>query len=97
MKIAAAQTEIKFEDKEYNLKKASELIAAAARNGAELILFPEMSFTGFSMNIRLTGEAEPVTISRMMSESEKHSIAVGFGYVRLSEGKAENHYVILKA
>jgi len=97
MKIAIAQTDIKFEDKEHNLKKAHELIRTAAQRGAELVLFPEMSFTGFSMNTALTGEAEPYTVTLMLDAAKKYNVAVGFGYVRLSDGKAENHYIIADA
>ena len=47
MRLAICQTEIKFEDKSYNYAKAKEMIAYAAYQKTDLILFPEMSFTGF--------------------------------------------------
>ena len=53
MKIAVAQTEIRQDDPAYNLQKAERWIAEAAFNQAELILFPEMSFTGFFIFFQL--------------------------------------------
>ncbi|MDO5398796.1 MAG: nitrilase-related carbon-nitrogen hydrolase [bacterium] len=94
MKAAIVQSEIKFEDKFFNLKRAYEFIQNAANSGADIIFFPEMSFTGFSMNTRLTGETDGYTISLMRTAAEKHNIAIGFGFVRLLDGKGENHYLI---
>lgn len=94
MKIAALQSDIIFEDKLYNLKRADEFICRALSLGADLILFPEMSFTGFSMNVLKTGETDEYTIREMKRRARSSNIAIGFGYVRLREGKGENHYCI---
>ena len=51
MKIAIAQTEIIFEQPEKNLANAAAWIAQAAAAQADCIVFPEMSFTGFSMQV----------------------------------------------
>ena len=51
MKIAIAQTEIMFEQPEENLANAAAWIAQAALAQADCIVFPEMSFTGFSMQV----------------------------------------------
>ena len=51
MKIAIAQTEIMFEQPEENLANAAAWIAQAAAAQADCIVFPEMSFTGFSMQV----------------------------------------------
>lgn len=56
MKIAVCQLDIQFEEKEENIERAREFMETAAEQRAELILFPEMSFTGFSMNTQKTGE-----------------------------------------
>ncbi len=81
MKIALCQTDIVFEDKEHNLKRAEELISEAADNGAVLALFPEMSFTGFSMNTDVTKDNDCVTEGRMKELARKHGINIGFGRV----------------
>lgn len=97
MKIAICQTNIVFEDKEQNIAKALELIKAAAGQGADLILFPEMSFTGFSMNISLTAEDNGYSTDIMRRAAIDNKIAIGFGYVQLSNGKGENRYIILSS
>lgn len=93
MKIAICQSNIIFEDKEENISNALKLIKASS--GADLILFPEMSFTGFSMNISLTGETDDYTVNIIKIAAKEHNIAIGFGYVQLVGGKGENRYVII--
>lgn len=56
MKIALAQTDIMWEDKKANLDAAETFIKRAAEEKVKLILFPEMSLTGFTMNIEVLGE-----------------------------------------
>ena len=51
MRIALAQTNILWEDKQANLVRAEEFVIAA---DAEIVLFPEMSLTGFSMHTDVT-------------------------------------------
>ncbi len=53
MRIALAQTNILWEDKQTNLVRAEEFVIAA---DAEIVLFPEMSLTGFSMHTDVTAE-----------------------------------------
>ena len=58
LKISLAQTNIIWEDKKANETKAAEMIEKAASEGSDLIVFPEMSLTGFSMNIDVISEYE---------------------------------------
>lgn len=95
MKAALCQFQIRFEDKENNLLRAEHLIASAAAEHAQIIFFPEMSFTGFSMNVSATGEANGGTVGVMREYARKHQIAVGFGWVRQNGEKGENHYTVL--
>ena len=97
MLTAIFQTDIKFEDKEYNLAHGKELIKHASEKGASICLFPEMSFTGFSMNISRTGECDEYTMGRIKNAAAENKIAVGFGYTALTNGKAENHYSIVNS
>ena len=94
MKAAVVQSDIRFEDKSFNLERAYKFIQQAADSGADIIFFPEMSFTGFSMNIELTGESDDFTVCKMRNAAARNNIAIGFGYVKLVNGKGENHYLI---
>ena len=56
MKSALGQLNMAWEDKELSLQKVRKLTAQAAAGEADLIVFPEMSLTGFSMDIDRIGE-----------------------------------------
>ena len=95
MKIALAHTMIAFEEYDINLKKATELIQKASDEKADLIVFPEMSFTGFSMNTKKTCLYGKNTCKEIQTLSKENKIHIGFGWVKLSENNlAENHYSI---
>ena len=94
MKVAVCQLDIKYEDKEYNLARAKEFIEDAASRGADIIFFPEMSFTGFSMDTELTGEEDLHTQEQMELWAEKFGIAIGFGWVEHTV-ESENHYTVV--
>lgn len=95
MKAALCQLQIEYEAKEQNLRRAGQMIASAAAEGAEIIFFPEMSFTGFSMNVMLTGESGDETMQLMQEYARKYHIAVGFGWVKRNRDKGENHYTVV--
>ena len=94
MKICLAQTRIWFEEKEKNLWIAERLVRKAAGKGADLILFPEMSFTGFSMNTGLIGETQAETSERMMKLAADSGLNIGFGWVEKGKNGSLNHYSI---
>lgn len=94
MKVAICQLGIEYEQKERNLEKAEQFIKDAAKQRAKLVIFPEMSFTGFSMNIELTGEDNNYTINRITEMAKKYQVAVGFGWVKHKKD-AENHYTVI--
>lgn len=95
MKIALTQMDIAWENKAKNLEKAETLIQKAAAAGADMIIFPEMSFTGFSMDIEAiaekvnevqAGAAITDTVREIQKLSCKYPLVIVFGYVRLPEG-----------
>lgn len=95
MRIALAQTDIVWENKEANFDTCRRLVAEAKLNNVEIILFPEMSFTGFTMNTAYSAEENMLTVETMKKISKDNSIIIGFGWVKKSFGKAENHYSII--
>lgn len=95
VKVALCQTEIIWEDKQKNILHAEEMIIEASRNGAEIIFFPEMSFTGFSMDIVKTREFDMETVKKIGELALKYDVYIGFGWVKASENKAENHYTVV--
>ncbi len=99
MKVAVCQSHIYWEDKIQNIEVARTYINQASVAGVDLILFPEMSFTGFSMNLPVVEETMEngayYTVSEVKKMSIAHSIHVGFGWVRKGSDAAENHYTII--
>ncbi|MDD7642174.1 MAG: carbon-nitrogen family hydrolase [bacterium] len=85
MKISLCQLSIAYEKKEANTRRVIRFMEQAKTSGADLILFPEMSLTGFSMNITLTGETEAESVRRLCAEAKRIGIAVGFGWTALVE------------
>ncbi len=95
MKVALEQLHIVWEDKEENLSRAEELIRKCSLDLVDLVLFPEMSFTGFSMNVDITSEDNEYTLSRMAECAKHNHISIGFGWVKKGPVKCENHYSIV--
>lgn len=95
MKTAICQTNIIFENKAKNITNALEFIKSASDIGVDLILFPEMSFSGFSMNVSLIGESNAYTIDTIRQSAVNNNISIGFGYVDIINGKGKNRYVII--
>ena len=52
MKVALAQINIAWENPKENLIKCEKFIKKASEKNADLIIFPEMALTGFTMNIK---------------------------------------------
>jgi predicted amidohydrolase len=51
MKVAVAQISCSLGDSDANLTKVRDFCARAKETGAELIVFPEMTDTGYSMPV----------------------------------------------
>lgn len=107
MIIGLAQTHIVWEDKEHNAKKMCGYMKAfdqyirETENDREsvdaLILFPEMSLTGFSMNTGRTAECDKETVRMCEEMARTYKMAIGIGWVRGTENDelCENHYSII--
>lgn len=96
MKIAIAQTRIAFEKPLDNLALAESWIGRAAGERCDCIVFPEMSFTGFSMHVSQIAPYSPEIRQKMMQLAQQYRIAIGFGWVSEElDGKGKNHYTLL--
>lgn len=95
MKAAIFQMNIEWEDKEKNLLKVERAAAEASQNGADVIFLPEMSLTGFSMNIKATAEADKYTVLQAQGICRKYGIAMGIGWTEQCGAKAKNCYTVL--
>lgn len=95
MKIGLCQLDIVWENKEENKRKAQGLVQKALFERVDTLLFPEMTLTGFSMNIQKTAEADDETLEFFKRLAGQNNINIGFGWVEAVESKAKNHYSIV--
>lgn len=96
MVIGICQTDIEFENKEHNLTAAEQCISSCKAKGATLVLFPEMSMTGFTMEPEKVYEEENgITYHAMADYAGRYNVNIGYGYVSRKNGGFYNTYVII--
>lgn len=96
MRVALAQTHILWEKKEANFERVISFTKQAKEKGADVIFFPEMSLTGFSMNIEKTAEGDSLeTVKKIRTLCKKEKAAIGIGWTKQGREKAENHYTVV--
>ena len=81
MKISIAQIDVKVGDSEANLKKMAEYLKHASGEKADVIVFPEMSDTGYLMPIIIEKAAKwengPVVTMQELALKHKIHVIVG--------------------
>lgn len=92
MKIALTQQDQAWEDKQANLNACDVLAGRAAGLGADMIIFPEMTLTGFTLNTPAVAEPEDNSPSlRSLSEiAARHRIGLVAGLVMEANGQTRN-------
>jgi predicted amidohydrolase len=86
-KVALAQIECKRGDKSSNIEKIEEKVTEAKKRGAKLVIFPEMSLTGYVVRDEIYELAENIpgpstkTIERIAQRTKTHVV---FGMPELS-------------
>ncbi|AAK79631.1 putative amidohydrolase [Clostridium acetobutylicum] len=93
MKIALGQIDVFFEDKERTKEKCLNFMKKAADKKADLIIFPEMTLTGFSMKVDKIGENKFETLEWFKEKSKEFNIYSGFGFVEGTK-KGKNNFSI---
>jgi len=81
-KVALAQMECVVGDKEANLTKMREMVCAAKEEGAELVIFPELSLTGYVCRDLFYELAEPVpgpSTEKMAEVAKEEGVLIVFG------------------
>jgi predicted amidohydrolase len=86
IKIALAQIGTRLGDISYNLDKHLEFIEAAQKEKADIILFPELSLTGYSLKDAVYDVAvsSEDSVLKPLFEASNH-ISICFGLVELTE------------
>jgi len=97
IKIALAQLNIVWENKEANRRHCRQLVARAAVKKADLIVFPEMTLIGFSMDVADIAEAEnsSPSIKFFQDLAKKYHLAIMFGLSVKSGKKGKNAAILI--
>lgn len=97
MKVGLTQMDIIWEDKEKNMEKARKLMEQAVKQGVDLLVFPEMTLTGFTMNTALAGEEMlfSPTLRFFKEASRQYHMAMAFGFVEDFGGEYYNKLMMV--
>ncbi|MBA4408508.1 MAG: hydrolase [Odoribacter sp.] len=97
MKIALVSLDQVWEDKKANQLKCQDYIEQASKFNCVLIIFPEMTLTGFSMNTKLIKENpnQSPTIEFFSQQARQNKLSIAFGVVFEKEEKANNNLIII--
>lgn len=97
MRVCVAQYDILWEDKHGNMAQCEQMISDAASARAELIVFPELSLTGFSMDRSLAERPDDESVSFFTRCAKEYGIACIFGYAAASGDKVFNNLVFINS
>lgn len=95
MVIGIGQIDIIWENELINMNKVETLIKEASRKNVELILFPEMTLTGVTLNINKLTLSQDKIIEWCRELAIKNNINIGLGYGKKIDSKALNNYLII--
>lgn len=88
IKLALAQLSCRRENKEENLRKIEKLTHKAKEQGADLVIFPELSLTGYVVRDQFYELAETIpgpTVEKVEALAKNTSMYVIFGMPELSD------------
>ena len=97
MRIALVSLNQIWESKGDNFEQCRAFVQKAKEQGVELIIYPEMTLTAFSMNIDATAEdrATSETVELFKALAKKFEIAMVFGVVFQDGDKATNNSLMV--
>lgn len=88
IKLALAQFSCKREDKKTNLQRIEELAIKAKQQGVDLVIFPEMSLTGYVVKDQIYELAEAIpgpSVKAIEALAKKTGLHIIFGMPELSQ------------
>jgi omega-amidase len=96
MNVFCCQLDIVWEDKQANFAKVERLLAKAKPPAGSLVVLPEMSFTGFSMNVARIADHEPGrTEAFLKATAQRYGVYLLAGAVtRTPDGLGRNEAIL---
>lgn len=97
MRVSLVSMNQAWEDKERNMNYCRAAMIKAKNHQTDLVVFPEMTLTGFSMNASRIREvyAQSTTIKYFKKLSEEFKIGILFGVVIKDNDKATNNAILI--
>jgi len=95
LKVSAIQMEIAWEDKKKNMSHAEEMLKQLSHK-PDIIIFPEMFLTGFSMHTDLLAESMDGEMVRWMKNTANRTKAIIIGSLPIiDDGKYFNRLLVV--
>jgi len=96
MKIALSSLDQAWENKKYNMLLCEKHCSLASKNQTDLIVFPEMTLTSYSMNVKKNSEKIKTGESLFFFKelAKKYRMYIVYGYVLDNKGYYNNASVI---
>jgi predicted amidohydrolase len=91
LRIALAQIATKTGDKDYNIKKMENFCLTARENNTEIIIFPELSVTGYVCRddfYQLAEQLDGVSVKYVKKIAKENNMLIVFGMA--TKGKIKN-------
>lgn len=99
MKVALVSLNQSWENKVENKQKVGETLALIAEHctNTDLVVYPEMTLTGFTMESQKVKEDElsSETITFFKEQAQKYKVSIAFGVVLSKGEKATNNLVVV--
>lgn len=96
MNIALVSLDQVWQDKIANKELCKRYIRLASENNVDLVVFPEMTLTGFTMDTNLAEDPENSGSAEFFNnEAFEKRIAVAYGISLKKDGKATNNLVVV--
>ena len=99
MKVALVSLNQSWENKGDNKQKVGETLALIAEHctNTDLVVYPEMTLTGFTMESQKVKEDElsSETITFFKEQAQKYKVSIAFGVVLSKGEKATNNLVVV--
>lgn len=96
MRIALISLDQAWQDKPANERQCAHWVDAAAQAGAEMVVFPEMTLTGYSMAVEQIAE-EPANSPSLefFKDLSKNRLAIAFGIVHQGPKGPKNQMIVV--
>ena len=97
MKIVTVSLNQDWEDKESNIRRIKGLMLEISRRQPDLVIFPEMTLTAFTMSAESMGEeySSSPTIEFFAHLAVEHKTAIAFGVILKTNFKPTNNLVVV--